>query len=56
MRAACESVEGTKSVNVEFDAKRVTVTFDPRKAKPEAFLRAIEDAGYTPKLANVPAT
>ena len=56
MRAACESVEGTKSVNVEFDAKRVTITFDPSKAKPEAFLRAIEDAGYTPKVVAAPPT
>ena len=56
MRAACESVDGAKSVNVQFEQKRVTVTFDPIKAKPEAFLRAIEDAGYTPKLADAPPT
>jgi periplasmic mercuric ion binding protein len=56
VRAACESVDGQKSVNVEFEEKRVTVTYDPSKATPEAFLRAIEDAGYTPKLANAPAS
>lgn len=50
MRAACESVEGVGEVDVRFDEKRVIVTYDAAKAKPEAFLRAIEDAGYTPKL------
>ena len=50
MRAACESVDGVEKVDVRFDDKRVSVTYDPSKTKPEAFLRAIEDAGYSPKL------
>jgi copper chaperone CopZ len=50
VRAACESVEGVEKVDVHFEEKRVSVTFDPAKANPDAFLRAIEDAGYSPKL------
>ena len=56
MRAACQSVDGVTDVDVEFDEKRVIVSFDPAKAKPEQLLRAIEDAGYTPKLAEAPAS
>lgn len=54
MRAACESVDGVKDVNVEFDRKEVTVTYDPKKALPDAFVRAIEDAGYSPKIVEGP--
>lgn len=50
MRAACQSVDGVESVDVDFEGKRVTVKYDPAKAIPDAFLRAIEDAGYTPSL------
>lgn len=50
MRAACESVDGVQKVDVQFEEKRVLVTFDSAKTSPDAFLRAIEDAGYTPKV------
>ena len=54
MRAACEKVEGVKGVEVDFDEKLVTVTYDTSRAKPETFLRAVKDAGYTPSISNEP--
>jgi len=56
VRAACESVDGVKNVDVEFDKKEVTVTYDPKKALPDAFVRAIEDAGYSPKIVGSPSS
>jgi copper chaperone CopZ len=54
VRAACRSVTGVQSVDVRYEEKRVTVTFDPARATPEAFLKAIENAGYEPSLVDAP--
>ena len=43
-----------KGVEVDFDEKLVTVTYDSNRTKPEVLLRAVEDAGYSPKLESKP--
>lgn len=46
VRKSLEKVAGVNSVQVDFDKKTATVTFDPDKAKPEALTQATTNAGY----------
>jgi mercuric ion binding protein len=39
-------VPGVSAVNVNFDRKTATVSFDPDKARPKALTRATTNAGY----------
>jgi mercuric ion binding protein len=39
-------VPGVQSVNVDFDKKMATITFDPDEAKPENLTKATTEAGY----------
>ena len=41
-----EEVNGVGGCNVDLDAKRVTVDYDPAAVDPTAITAAIEDAGY----------
>lgn len=46
VRTAMSRVDGVRSVEVDFDAKRATVTYDPARATPEAIAQASANAGY----------
>lgn len=46
VKKALERVPGVQSVNVDFDKKMATITFDPDEAKPENLTKATTEAGY----------
>jgi len=46
VRTAMSGVDGVHAVNVDFDAKTATVTFDPAVATAEAIGEASRNAGY----------
>jgi periplasmic mercuric ion binding protein len=46
VRKALEKVPGVSVVEVDFDKKTATVTYDADKARPEALTRATTNAGY----------
>jgi mercuric ion binding protein len=46
VRKSLEKVPGVSAVNVDFDRKTATVSFDPDKARPDALIRATTNAGY----------
>lgn len=46
VRTAMSRVAGVRSVEVDFDTKRATVTFDPAVATIEAIANASTNAGY----------
>lgn len=46
VKQAMAAVDGVKSVNVDFEAKRATVVFDAARATPDAIARAATNAGY----------
>ncbi len=46
VRTAMRGVEGVQSVDVDFDAKTATVTFDPTVTTPEEIGDASRNAGY----------
>lgn len=41
-----EKVAGVTTVQVDFDKKTATVTYDPDKVQPEALTKATTNAGY----------
>lgn len=43
---ALKAVEGVREAAVDLEAKTATVIYDPTKAKPEEFKKAITRAGY----------
>lgn len=43
---ALKAVEGVAAASVDLEAKTATVTYDPTKAGPEEFKKAIARAGY----------
>jgi len=49
VKKAMSRVEGVRSVEVDFDKKTATVTFDPAVASPEAIAAASTNAGYPAK-------
>ena len=40
------AVDGVERANVDFDAKKAVVVFDPQKVKPEDLIKATADMGY----------
>jgi mercuric ion binding protein len=46
VRTAMSRVDGVRSVEVDFDARRATVSYDPARTTPEAIAAASADAGY----------
>lgn len=50
VRKSLEKVAGVSSVQVDFDHKTATVTYDPDKVRPEALIRATTNAGYPSSL------
>ncbi len=46
VKQAMASVDGVKSVSVDFDRKRATVVFDAARATPDAIARAATNAGF----------
>lgn len=46
VRTAMKNVDGVKSVQVDFDAKTATVTFDPSRATLKDIMAASTNAGY----------
>ena len=56
VRTAMSRVDGVRSVKVDFDAKRATVTYDPARATPEAIAAASTNAGYPARLIAKPAS
>ncbi|HCT3663405.1 TPA: mercury resistance system periplasmic binding protein MerP [Pseudomonas aeruginosa] len=46
VKKSLEKVPGVSAVNVDFDKKTATVTYDADKAKPEALTSATTNAGY----------
>ena len=53
VRKALEWVPGVESAKVDFKTKLAVVAFDPAKTKPEAFVKATNDAGYPSPLKQV---
>jgi mercuric ion binding protein len=50
VRTAMSRVAGVRSVEVDFDAKRATVSYDPARATPDAIAAASTNAGYPARL------
>ncbi|WP_137885717.1 mercury resistance system periplasmic binding protein MerP [Pseudomonas sp. 2FE] len=46
VKKSLEKVPGVNAVEVDFDKKTATVTFDPDQAQPEALTKATTNAGY----------
>ncbi|WP_261540439.1 mercury resistance system periplasmic binding protein MerP [Burkholderia multivorans] len=46
VKKSLEKVPGVNAVQVDFDKKTATVTYDPDKAKPETLTQATTSAGY----------
>ncbi|CAM3851019.1 mercury resistance system periplasmic binding protein MerP [Roseateles saccharophilus] len=46
VKKALEKVPGVSAVQVDFDKKTATVTYDADQAKPEALTKATTNAGY----------
>jgi mercuric ion binding protein len=46
VKKSLEKVSGVSDVQVNFDQKTATVTYDPDKAQPEALTEATANAGY----------
>jgi len=46
VRRAMESIDGVRSVEIDFEAKTATVFFDPQVATPEQIASASANAGY----------
>ena len=46
VKKSLEKVAGVSAVQVDFDKKTATVTYDPDKAQPEALTKATTNAGY----------
>ncbi|GLK91709.1 mercury resistance system periplasmic binding protein MerP [Pseudomonas turukhanskensis] len=46
VRKSLEKVSGVSDVQVDFNQKTATVTYDPDKAQPEALTEATSNAGY----------
>lgn len=46
VRKALEDVPGVTKVSVDFDAKTVTVAFDPSKTNAQALIQATGNAGF----------
>ena len=46
VRKALEGVPGVAKVSVDFDAKTVTVAFDPAKTNPQTLTQATGNAGF----------
>ncbi|MDE2000103.1 MAG: mercury resistance system periplasmic binding protein MerP [Burkholderiales bacterium] len=46
VKKSLEKVAGVRAVQVDFDKKIATVTYDPDKAQPEALTKATTNAGY----------
>jgi copper chaperone len=40
------AIDGVSQVDVVLDTGKVSVTFDPARAKPDQFKTAVKDAGY----------
>lgn len=50
VRTAMSRVAGVRSVAVDFESKRATVTYDAVRATPEAIAQASTNAGYPARL------
>lgn len=50
VRTAMSRVDGVRSVEVDFESKRATVTYDPARATLEAIAAASTNAGYPARL------
>ncbi|MDE2621640.1 MAG: mercury resistance system periplasmic binding protein MerP [Betaproteobacteria bacterium] len=46
VKKSLEKVAGVNAVQVDFDEKTATVTYDPDKAQPETLTKATTKAGY----------
>jgi len=46
IRKALERVPGVNEAKVDFDRKTVTVTYDPDRTTPDAFVKATTQVGY----------
>ncbi|GGB91168.1 periplasmic mercury ion-binding protein [Marinobacterium zhoushanense] len=46
VRKSLEKVEGVSAVEVDFDSKTATVTYDPEQARLQALTEATTNAGY----------
>lgn len=51
VKRAMEGVPGVRSVNVDFERKSATVSFDPGRTKPAVIAAASTNAGYPARLA-----
>lgn len=55
VRTAMSRVDGVRSVEVDFDAKRATVIYDAARATPEAIAAASANAGYPARQIDDPS-
>lgn len=47
---ALAQVAGVVHADIDYDAARARVTYDPSRVQPEAFVRAIDELGYTAQI------
>lgn len=52
VKKAMSRVPGVRTVEIDFDKKTATVTYDPTVTTPEAIAAASTDAGYPARLVN----
>lgn len=46
VKKSLERVPGVRTVQVDFDSKTATVSYDPDQVRPEALINATTNAGY----------
>lgn len=52
MKGILQSLEGVSAVEVAYDTRQLTITFDPDKATPDAFIKKIgEETGLAMQVA-----
>ena len=50
VKKALQKVQGVSTIEVQYEKKRVVVTFDDAKTTTDALVKATTDAGYPSKL------
>lgn len=50
VRTALRGLDGVRSVEVSFEQKKASVTYEPRRVTPEQMVRAVERLGYRARV------
>jgi len=46
LRAAFEKLPGVSHATVDYNTRRATITYDPKRQQPETFAKVVSDAGF----------